>query len=105
MKIETLNYKRAELKYKKGFVRTNEELVKQRCNEILIKQNEAAKDKDEEKENDNDKGVDIQESDSINSPEALNEITYDLNNENQQMDVIPVQIETLLSNEVQTEND
>lgn len=34
-KLEDLTYKKAENKYKKGFKRTDEEKLKQRCNEIL----------------------------------------------------------------------
>ena len=37
MKCDSVTYKKAELKYKQGFKQTQEELDKQRCNEILNK--------------------------------------------------------------------
>lgn len=39
-RLDDVNYKKAELKYKKGFQQTKEELTKQKCNEILHKINE-----------------------------------------------------------------
>lgn len=38
-RLDDVNYKKAEHKYKKGFQQTKEELTKQKCNEILNKIN------------------------------------------------------------------
>ena len=44
MKLDKeITYKKADLKYIKGIVRTDEEMVKQKCNEILNKQNKLNK--------------------------------------------------------------
>lgn len=39
MKLENVSYSKAELKYRQGFKRTEEEIIRQRCNEILNKLN------------------------------------------------------------------
>lgn len=63
--MENLTYKRAETKYKKGFERTNEEIFKTKCNEIVNnlsanncdesqqQANNAEEEKEEEEKNNN----------------------------------------------------
>ncbi len=83
-------------------MRTNEEMVKQRCCEILNRQNEKTSDKHSIIEKNSDESDEMV---CINSSCPLNDISYDSKiNYNQQYEGLSVQIETLLSNEVQIEN-